>query len=145
MIFHYNDEKAFNVTKGCISKVNLGIRILRTYWQSILFLKKKIWKQINPQAYKSKYLSTVWTDLNGKCVHKVSILNVPMLLTELMHEIAQSQALRQPRQLYIKDTFQHYTWQINDTRYTQQAVNTYNQKFPLSLLLRILSLFSTLL
>jgi hypothetical protein len=63
--------------------------------------------------------------------HKVSILNVPMLLTELMHEIAQSQALRQPRQLYIKDTFQHYTWQINDTRYTQQAVNTLKQqKFP---------------
>lgn len=69
-----------------------------------------------------------------------------MLLTELMHEIAQSQALRQPRQLYIKDTFQHYTWQINDTRYTQQAVNTFKQSsFPLSLLLRILSLFSTLL
>lgn len=22
-----------------------------------------MWKQINPQAYKSKYLSTVWTDL----------------------------------------------------------------------------------
>lgn len=54
-----------------------------------------------------------------------------MLLTELMHEIAQSQALRQPRQLYIKDTFQHYTWQINDTRYTQQAVNTSsNQNIP---------------
>lgn len=34
-----------------------------------------------------------------------------MLLTELMHEIAQSQALRQPRQLYTRDTFQHYTWQ----------------------------------
>ena len=60
-----------------------------------------------------------------------------MLLTELMHEIAQSQALRQPRQLYIKDTFQHYTWQINDTRYTQQAVNTFKQSkvslFPYSL------------
>lgn len=52
MIFHYNDEKAFNVTKGCISKVNLGIRILRTYWQSILFLKKSE-KQINSR-YKSK-------------------------------------------------------------------------------------------
>jgi len=44
-----------------------------------------------------------------------------VLLTELMHEIAQSQALRQPRQLYTRDTFQHYTWQKNDTRYTQQA------------------------
>lgn len=28
-----------------------------------------------------------------------------------MHEIAQSQALPQPRQLYTRDTFQHYTWQ----------------------------------
>lgn len=68
-----------------------------------------------------------------------------MLLTELMHEIAQSQALRQPRQLYIKDTFQHYTWQINDTRYTQQAENTSrNQNIPYFYSLAILSLLSTL-
>lgn len=80
---------------------------------------------------KSKDLSTAWTDLEWQCVNKGSILNVSMLLTELMHEIAQSQALRQPRQLYIKDTFQHYTRQINDTRYTQQAVNTSsNQNIP---------------
>ena len=49
--FHYNDENAFNVMKGYISTVNLGIRIiLSTHLQIILFLKsenKLIFKHTN--------------------------------------------------------------------------------------------------